>query len=50
MNDIFEFIDKPYSLRINLQFRPDDPNGKIWYRNADKHGMELFPNKRKAII
>ena len=29
MHDIFEFIEKPYSLRINSQFRPDDPTDKI---------------------
>ena len=29
MNDIFEFIEKPYSLQINSQFRPDDPTDKI---------------------
>ena len=33
MNDIFEFIEKPYSLRINSQFRSEDPNDKIWQRN-----------------
>ena len=28
MNDILEFNEKPYSLRINSQFRPEDPNDK----------------------
>ena len=32
MKDIFEFIKKSYSLRINLQFRPED---KIWRRNKE---------------
>ena len=32
VNDIFEFIKKSNSLRIDSQFRPDDPNDKIWYR------------------
>ena len=29
MNDILEFIEKPYYMRINAQFRPEDPNYKI---------------------
>ena len=33
MNDIFEYVEKPYSLQINPQFRPKDPNNKIWNRN-----------------
>ena len=33
MSDIFEFIEKPYSLRINSEFRPEDTNDKIWHRN-----------------
>ena len=33
MNDIFEFIEKPYSLQINSQFKPEDPNDEIWHRN-----------------
>ena len=33
MNDIFEFIKKPYFLRKNLQFRPEDPYDKISHRN-----------------
>ena len=33
MNGIFELIEKPYSLQINSQFKPDDPNDKIWHRN-----------------
>ena len=33
MNYIFDFIQKPYSLRINSQFKPEDPNDKIWHRN-----------------
>ena len=32
MSDIFEFNEKPYSLGINLQFRPEDSN--------DKYGMK----------
>ena len=42
MNDISEFIEKPYSLRINLQFKPDDPSDKIWHRNIEKYGVESF--------
>ena len=33
MNDIFEFIKKPYFLRINLQLKPEDPYDKISHRN-----------------
>ena len=33
MNDIFEFIEKPYSLRINSHFKPEDSNDKIWNWN-----------------
>ena len=29
MNDSFKFIENPYSPKINLQFRPEDPNVKI---------------------
>ena len=29
MNDIFEFIEKLSSLRINSQFWPENPNEKI---------------------
>ena len=29
MNDIFEFIEKPYSVQINLQFRPEYPNNEV---------------------
>ena len=42
MNDTFQFIEKPYSLRINSQFRLEDPNEKIWYRNIEKYGIESF--------
>ena len=40
MNDIFEFIGKPNSPRINLQFRTEDSNDKIWHRNTEKYGIE----------
>ena len=33
MNDILKFIEKPYSLRINLYFRPENLNAKVWHRN-----------------
>ena len=42
MNDIFNFIEKPYSLRINSQFRPDDPNDKMQCRNIEKYDMDSF--------
>ena len=42
MNDIFEFIEKPYSLLINSQFRPEDPNDKIWDGNIEKYDVESF--------
>ena len=42
MNDIFKFVEKPYSLRINSQFRPEDPNDKIWHRNIEKCDIESF--------
>lgn len=29
INNIFEFIEKPHFLRINSQFKPEDPNDKI---------------------
>ena len=39
MNNIFEFIEKPYSLRINSLFKPDNPppyQRLIWdYKKAD---------------
>ena len=41
MSDIFEFNEKPYSQRINLQFRPEDPNDKIWHEDK-KYGIEFF--------
>ena len=31
MSDTFEFNEKQYSLQINLQFMPEDPNKKIWF-------------------
>ena len=34
-NDIFKFIEKAHSLRINSQFRPEDPNYKIWHGNRE---------------
>ena len=43
MNDIFEFIEKPYSLRINSPFKPEDPNDKIWHKKREKYGIESFP-------
>ena len=42
MNDIFRFIEKPYPVRINLQFRLEDPNYKICYRNIEENDMETF--------
>ena len=42
MNNIFEFIEKPYSLRITWQFKPEDPSDKIWHRNIEKYGIETF--------
>ena len=32
MSDIFEVIKKPYFLEESVQFRPEDPNDKIWHR------------------
>ena len=29
MNDILEFVEKQPSLRLNSEFRPDNPNDKI---------------------
>ena len=29
MNDIFKFIENPYSTQINSQFNPEDSNVKI---------------------
>ena len=33
MSDTFELMEKPCSLRIILQFSPEDPNDKIQHRN-----------------
>ena len=41
MTEIFEFIEKPYPLEINLQFRSENPNNKIWHRNKSK-AQNLF--------
>ena len=35
MNDIFKFVEKLYSLQKKLQFKPEDPNHKIWHRNIE---------------
>ena len=40
MNDNFKFIKKPYFLRINSQFRPEDQNDKIWHKNMEKYDIE----------
>ena len=50
MNDIFEFIEKPYSLQINYQFEPEDPSDKTWHRNRKNMASNLFPNECKTII
>ena len=42
MSDIFEFNEKPYSLRINLQFRPQDRNDMKCGMKTKKYGIELF--------
>ena len=39
MNDIFKFVEKPYSLRINSQFRTED---KICHRNIKKIWHRMF--------
>ena len=49
MIDIFRFVEKPYSLRKNSQFRPEDPNDKIWQRNIEKCDTKSFPNECKAM-
>ena len=49
MSYIFDFIKKPCSLRINSQFKPEDPNDKIWHKSK-KYGIESFPNEYKAVI
>ena len=33
-SDIFKFIKKQHFLRINSQFRPEDPNDNIWHGNG----------------
>ena len=40
MNGLFEFIEKPFFLEINSQFRSEDPSDKIWDRNIEKYGLE----------
>ena len=42
MSDIFEFIEKPYPLRINFQFRSEDPNEKIWHRSKKTWHLIFF--------
>ena len=42
MSDIFEFNEKPYSMPINLQFRPEDPNDKIWHENKKIWHINFF--------
>ena len=42
MNDIFEFIENPSSLRINSQFWPEDPNEKLRHGNIEKYSIESF--------
>ena len=49
MNDIFEFIEKPSSWRMNSQFWPEDPNEKVRYRNR-KIWHRIFFQMNKAII
>ena len=50
MNDIFEFAEKPYSLRINYQFEPEDPSDKTWHRKQKNMASNFFPNECKTII
>ena len=44
MNDIFEYVEK-HSMRINSQFRPEDPKKKKkkkYGRETEKYGIESF--------
>ena len=51
INDIFEFIEKSYSLRINSEFRPEDPHHKIWDGNRKIwHRMFLQMNLKLPLI
>ena len=50
MSDIFKFVGKPYFLPINSQFRPEDPNDKIWHITQENTTQNLFPNECKAIV
>ena len=49
--NIFEFFKKPYSLRINSQFRPEDPKDKTYGIETFEINMaqNLFPNEFEAI-
>ena len=52
MNDIFEYVEK-HSMRINSQFRPEDPKKKKKKNMEEKQknmAQNLFPNEWKAII
>ena len=42
MNDNFKSNKKPYSQRVNSQFKPEDPSNKILHRNINKYGIESF--------
>ena len=46
-NDIFEFIEKSYSLQINSQFKSEDPNDNISHRNR-KIQHRLFSQKMQS--
>ena len=42
MNDIFEFIEQPYSRQTNSLLRPNDPKDKIWHKNKKYDIESLF--------
>ena len=42
MNGIFEFIEKMHSVRVNSQFKPEDPNDKMWHKSKEKYDKESF--------
>ena len=50
MSDIFEFIKNLYSQQINSQFRSEDPNNKIWYRNTKNMSQMNIMNENENLF
>ena len=50
MSDIFEFVKNLYSQQINSQFRSEDPNNKIWYRNIKNMSQMNIMNENENLF